>query len=243
MDFMGTITAYPIVFALTILIIGIKAVVVAFLWNRLMIARREQGFLAKDFLFSMFILILCFLISRILYTIFDFGLTDLNPNNYYIKPAVYYWQMGGMIGQLGIAYMAWIVDKKVLNNKFKGFFAIYILVFGIIWGLYPINSKEDFDLVSLIGIIGSLGGIFIPVIFFWIGFKTPGLRRIAWSIAIGITLYAVAAILINEALLQQLRDAWGLDLKMVQNIMHLIFTSLKVTALLLLAYGGRQFKI
>jgi hypothetical protein len=241
--FTETVLAYPIVFILTCIIITVKVLIAIYLGNKIMVQRRQQGVVAKDFTFSIFILMICLMVARILYTIFDFGLTDLNPDNYYTRPAVQVWQIASLISQLGIAYVAWIVDKKVLQNKFKGFFAILIAVIAIIWGFYPIDSKAEFDFISALGIVGGLGAIFIPVIFFWLGAKTPGLRKTAWSIAFGITMFALAAVLINEALLAQLRTALSVDLQTAQNIVYLLFTGFKVCGLVLLTYGGRQFQI
>ena len=57
--------------------------------------------------------------------------------------------------------------------------------------------------------IGLIVAIIIPIIFFYIGIKTQGLRKAAFSIAIGVILYAIGAILVAQSIIELLRKEFG----------------------------------
>lgn len=235
-----TIEKYPIVFAFTLVILAVKLFLIIFLAGRMIEKKKENGEFTFDFPTGVFFLILGFFISRIFYVIFDFFLTDLNPANYANKPAVYYWQIGNAAAAIGVGLVLWAVDKKVLQNKFKGILTYIMFILAAFEVIFPINNMTDFQTMSLVSTLAGILPIFIPIIFLWLGFKTPGLRKTAWLIAFGVIVYASGALIVNEFILARVRDAIG-DLQTAQTIIYLLFTGLKSTGLIMLALGARQF--
>ena len=106
--------------------------------------------------------------------------------------------------------------------------------------LYPVNSQEDFTIVSTIGFIGDIAGIAIPLIFLYIGIKTPGLRKTAFMIAFGVIIYVIGSNLVVEPILAPIREAYGLT---GQITIYFIFFTLKIIGLSMFTYGFVNFKV
>jgi hypothetical protein len=180
---------------------------------------------------------ICWLVSRLCYIYFDFFLTTFHTNLYYVFPNIWYWKAASFIAAIGVAVVVWTVDRKILQNKFKGILAIIMICAAVVQLLYPVSDDASFNTVSMIGIVGSIGAFLIPILFLWIGIKTPGLRKIAFAIVFGTIIYVLGNSLPNSNIL-----ALFMGLGMSQDLVYLVSTLMKTTGLLLLAIGGSQFK-
>ena len=223
---------------LTIIILLVKFSLVIFLGIKINKRKKVNGKLTFDFLFSICILMICLFVSRLLYLIFDFYLTQFDTSKAYLVPAIIVWKFASFIAIIGFAVVLYIVDKKIINFKLKGILAWITLIVGVIQFFYPVNTAKDFEVVSTMNIIANIAAITIPVIFLYTGIKTPGLRRISFMIAFGVIIYAIGSNLVNEAVLIPLRAIYGPD---IQITMYFLLFVLKITGLLMFSYGVTKF--
>lgn len=214
-----------------------KLILVVFLSVKIARKRREEKSISFAFLASVLFLIICWLVSRLCSIYFDFFLTEFKIELYTAFPNIWFWKAASFIAAIGVAVVVWTVDRKILQNKFKGIFAIIMIVAASVQLVFPVRNDADFNLVSMIGIVGSLGAFLIPILFLWIGIKTPGLRKIAFAIVFGTIIYVLGNSLPNSNIL-----AVFMNLGMSQDLVYLVSTAMKATGLVMLAIGGSQFK-
>lgn len=232
---------FQLFFILTAILIGTKAVLLLYIGRKLNARKREGETIGSSFVFGIFILILSMFISRIFFTYFDFILTEFDSEKYYLFPNYIPWKIGMTITSFGIGFLLYVTDKRVLNFRLKGIIAIIAWIGGIIILVYPVANADDFALLSGISIISNASLVLIILFFLYIGVKTPGsVRRNAILIVLGGICYALAAIIVNEAILTQLRAIFGSDIHIV---VFFLFILLKVIGLILMSYSFSQFSL
>jgi hypothetical protein len=201
-------TQFYIILVFTLVIMAFKLFLIAYLWRR--ISQKEEGSRSGSFVFGVFVLLLSFFLSRIFYMIFDFQITQFDMELYAVGNNEWFWKCGQLLAGIGQAYIVYVLDKKVLNNKFKGWISYIMLIFLGILFVYPINTLDDFYLVSTIGIIPSLGIVIVAVVFLSIASKASGdLRKTALLFVFGMLLYSIGALAVNAAILSALEDSMG----------------------------------
>jgi len=223
---------------LTIILIAVKALVSCYIIMKILKKKKETGEFKVDFVFGMLILFICLIISRIIYIYFDFYLTSFDSDIYW-KHA-FYWKLGLLTSSIGLAYANFVLDQKVLNFKFKGLFAGIILGGALIIFFFPINNAQDFQTASAISIFSSMGTVLIPVIFIYLGLKIPGLRKTAFMIVFGFAIYAAGPILVNDAILDVLRTAYG---EQIHILIFFLFITLKIVGLTIIGYSVTKFSV
>ncbi len=225
---------YEIPFVFTIIIL-VKIIMGMFLLVRLSRVRKENVF-ATMFMSCVMFVMFCWMVSRVFYMVFDYFLTEFVPELYYIEPNIWFWKIGSLLSAIPVGVLLLVIDRKILQNKFKGIFAYITFAGALIQFFYPVSSSADFSLVSTIGAIAGVAGFLVPVLFLWIGAKTPGLRKVAWAIAIGTIIYTVGNSLPNDTFINLLMS-FGLSRDMV----YILSTSFKAAGLVLMTYGVLHF--
>ena len=225
---------FNLLFTLTIILIIAKIILTIYLaWEV-----RKKYMLTKkfsyDFLFGTFVLMLCLLISRLLWAYWDFYFTEFDPNRFYLDPGIIYWKIAALTMTLGLANFIFIIDRKVMDFKLKGILAYIMIVVAAIIIFYPVNNSQDYEVVSSLLLFLNIVSIAIPIIFFYLGFKTPKFRMYFFSIAFGTILFAIGSNLVNEPILVPLRNMFGIEILVVVYLLFLIF---KISGLLLISYG------
>ena len=228
---------YEIIFLLTLVLILVKIIMAIYLGVRLHKTKKEENRVAPLFMVSIMLVMILWTISRIFFAIFDFFLTKFDTTTYALFPNVWFWKFGALFASIGVIIVLWIVDKKILGNKFKGIFAIIMLVSTVAETLYPVTTFADFQVASTIGLIGSLFALLIPILFIYIGIKTPGLRKTAFLLAFGIIIYTLGGGLVSAAIINIFLTA-GLT----QTMVYLISTSMKIMGLLMVTIGATRFR-
>ncbi len=225
---------FKFLFILTIILMVGKVIIIIFLFNKIIKKTRKEGKFEFDFLFSIFILILTLLISRILYTYFDFFLTQFDYTLYYKFPNILFWKIAGLIYALGFLCVLYVIDKKGLKFKLRGIPAWIMLILALFRFFYPVYSSEDFNFVSLLELFQIPFILLIPVIFIYIGIKISGVRKVAFLIVIGFLIYGLGLLLVDENILEPLRIKYG-----VQIHVYIFFISLlsKIIGLSLMGFG------
>jgi hypothetical protein len=229
---------YEIIFLLTLVLIMVKIIMAIYLGVRLRKTKKEENPVAPFFIGSIMLVMIFWTISRIFFAIFDFFLTKFDTANYARFPDVWFWKFGALFASTGVIIVLWIVDKKILGNKFKGIFAIIMLVSTVLETIYPVTTFADFQTASAIGLIGSLFAFLIPILFIYIGIKTPGLRKTAFLLAFGIIIYTLGGGLVSAAIINIFLTA-GLT----QTMVYLISTSMKIVGLLMVTIGATRFRL
>ncbi len=228
---------FQLFFVLTVILLIIKLILSIYLAKEIYVKKKKSGQFSFDFLSSMFILILCMFISRLFYVQFDFVFTQFNPEKNHTFPAAQFWQIGTFIIMLGYGTFVFTVDKRLLDFKLKGILAYILIIVGIIILVYPINTAEDFGFLSSLLLIGNIVAVLLPIMFIYIGIKTPDLRKTFYSMAFGIIIYAIGANLVNTTILEMLMNAFGSGIQIIMFFLFLIF---KITGLVMIIYGARK---
>jgi hypothetical protein len=228
---------YEIIFLLTLVLILVKVVMAIYLGARLRKGKKEENRVAPVFMSSFMWVMILWSISRVFFSIFDFYLTKFDMLTYADFPNVWFWKFGALFASIGVIVVLWIIDKKILGNKFKGVFAIIMLASMVLETLWPVFNLADFQMASTIGLVGSLMAFLIPILFLYIGIKTPGLRKTAFLLAFGIIVYVLGGGLVSAAIIEIFTDAG-----MTQTMVYLISTSMKIVGLLMMTIGATRFR-
>ena len=229
---------YNLFLALTIIIVLVKFSISLYLGKRKKEKKKERGEIKFDFLFGIFFLFVCLFLSRIFYMIFDFGLTEFDPNLYYLTPNIYVYKTAELISFLGYIVAVYIIDKELIDFKLKGSLAYIIIIISVVYLLYPVSNQADFEVISLLGLIGNFMIIIIIIIFVYVGIQTPSIRRYTFIMAAGVLIYGIGANLVTETLVSSLELILG---PVIRIILYLGFLILKTAGLLMMAYGVVKF--
>ena len=119
-----------------------------------------------------------------------------------------------------------------------GLISYILLALELIVVLYPVDSMEDFQFISMIGTFQILLMAFIPGIFLYIGIKSDTHRKLAFIIVFGILIYVAGGFLIGEHVLSPLRELYG---DQIHVIAFFIFVITKIIGLTLLSYASTKF--
>lgn len=224
---------------LTLVLIAVKALLALYILKKILAKKKETGQFKVDFVFGMFILFICLLISRIIYIYFDFYLTRFDSDLYWEHAL--YWKLGLFASAVGLAYANFVLDKNVLNFRFKGIFAYIIIGGATVILFYPVNNSQDFQFVSALSIFTSAGTILIPIIFLYLGFKIPGNPgKTAFMITLGFIVYAIGPILVNDAILEVLRTAYG---DQIHIVIFFVFILFKIAGLIIISVSVTRFTL
>ncbi|MBD3338694.1 MAG: hypothetical protein GF353_06285 [Candidatus Lokiarchaeota archaeon] len=230
---------FQLFFGLTIVLLIFKLLVAALLFLQVLRKTKETGKFSFDFLFSMFILMICLFFSRLIFLFYDYFFTRFNPDTFHKEPNVLLWRFAMIISILGYAILLFVLDKKVLGFKFKGIFTYIMIIAIILIAVYPVSTPTDFIVLSGFGAVGAVSALIIIFIFLYIAIKTPGLRKSSLMISIGVLIYAIGAILVLQPIVAPLRAAYGND---IQTLMFGLFFLFKMVGLGLFAYGVLKFQ-
>ena len=228
------------VFWITVFTVIVKVLVAFYVGKKLYDERKQKDPAGLDFMRALFILVVCMIISRIIFILFDFVYTLFVFETYYLSPNVWLWKAAMGITGFGLGYVLLITDKKIMENKFRGVLA-YIVFFGIVLTLvWPVNRAEDFSTLSLIAFIPQLSGLIIPLLFLRIGYKSSGdLKKTAYVMVIATILYVIGGLLVNAAILEVLTDLMERDMMLT---LHVLRGILKSVGVVLFAYVATKFR-
>lgn len=235
---------YQIFFILVILLLAAKFSFSVYLGIKIYKKTKNQGKFSFDFIFGVFTLMVCLFISRLLYFFYDFYLTQFDPDNFLYHDALTIWAFASLISTIGYSMAMFTVDYRVLHFRLKGIFAYIIIGVGIFDFIYVmggfVDSLAAFSFVNGILIISNVLAIIIPIIFFYIGIKTIGLRKTAFIIAFGVIIFSIGSSLVLQPILSPLRDAFG---DTVQVTVFFLFFIFKLIGLGMFSYGVTQFSL
>jgi hypothetical protein len=221
---------------LTVFIIMLKFVLICALAAKLYQKHKQQSLEVTDFFVGVFIFFITLFISRIIFFYFDFYLTDLDTANYLIGSNLMYWRIGSLVTGFGIGFLLIVVDKLVLKFKLKGILGYIVIGVGILHLFYPVYTLDDFWTLSLISTVTGISIMIIPIFFLYLGIKVPGSRTVAFLMAIGSILYAIAGLGISETVL-------GLFGEDIRSIIIIIMTVVRAGSLIMMALASVKLHV
>lgn len=231
---------FNVFLVLTITLLIGKLLLSLFLGWKVYQRTKERGEFKLDFIFGVFVLVVSLFISRLILMLVDFYLVQFNTDLYYQTPNIELWKIGNFLGMVGMAFLLWIVDKNVLKFRFRGILALIYLIAGLTALFWPVTTKGGYTLVSAIFMLSQLLTIILPVIFINLGLKVPGLRRLAFIMALGIIFYIFGVIIVSDPTMEILRGLFGASGELIA---FFLFFSLKIIGLSLFTYGTAKFSL
>lgn len=229
---------YITFFVLTIILIIIKFALSSFLAVKMYKRKKEIGKFTYGFVFGVFVFISSMLVSRILFLYFDFYLTRFNPNTYHKMPNVLVWKIAMYLYTIGGSIFVYIIDKKIFDYKFKGILSYLLLILGTIQLFFPVNTAEDFRILSFFDIRFLIIGVVPPLYFFYLAWSPSPNRIPCIEIATGIISYILGAAITMEYIMSQLTSMFGMEIRITIYFISLI---LKVLGLFLCVHSMISF--
>ena len=226
---------FNIFFILTIILICVKLILGLFLGIKIYYQKKEAGNFNFGFIFGVFIFVICMFLSRIIFFYFDFFLTKFDSQTYYQMPSLLCWKIAMFINSIGATVFIFITDLKVFDFKLKGLLAYVIMILSIIQFIYPVNSSQDFEILSYFDLRFLVVGIIIPIYFFYLAWKPSPYRIPSITLASGIILYTLGALITAELILNALAQ--------IRILIYFISLILKVLGLFLFVYGVSVFTV
>ena len=225
---------YNLFFILSTIILILKLVITLYFGYLVYKHKKEIGKFEFDFTTGMFFLILCLFLFRLILIIYNFGLIYGDPANKTPISGLFY-AFGVLIQGVGYAICIFAIDKSVLDFKFKGIFSYIVLGIGILF-----LFDQGAIITMTLNVIYTLIAVMIPLLLFYVGSKNPTLKRAAYTISIGVILYAIAMLLLIANVLELVDQSFGSNGVVVLQIINFV---LKFIAIALIAYGVLNFKL
>ncbi len=192
------------ILVLTAIIVAVKLILLIYLQHKIAIKKKQGSLAGIHFLQGISILLFGLIVSRLLFSYFDFVITDFDASTYATFPAWSIWKISMIAVCVTLIYLLWILDKHILENRMKGIPAYVTTLVLSIAMIMPVTSLEDFKLMSLIASLASMSALIVPIVFLFIAKKTTGeIRKFALLISVGIFIYAISAVIVNENLLNE----------------------------------------
>ena len=230
---------FQLLFVFSICVLSVKLLIILYLGRHLVRRTKEDGYLTIDLFFGTFILVLALFVGRIFLIYFDFYLTKFDPDKYYLMPNIIVYKIAQLVVFLGILTVFSITETKALELKTKGYISYALLVPAMFIFFYPVNTASEFEFYNLFNIILMSSLAPIPLAYVYIGFKTPAFRKSSLLFAIGILLYIIGTVIVGEAILSSIRDAFGPQSHLYVYFLNLVF---KLTGLFVAINGMIGFE-
>ncbi len=244
-----TTPEFQVILGLTIATIVLKFGLAAYFLRNILLARKmrmdgSRDVPATSFMWAVFWFMLFMGIERIFLIYFDY-LTGFDVNEYLVpdpNARLIYWRLGMFFANVGQALLYVIADLKVFGNKFRGIPGIVVLFKGSLFLFFPIQTLGD---LTLLGTIDTIIGVPIhatfPILFAWLAYKTPGIRRTALIIAGGVMFFALGALFVPwVSFTIMLVDTYGTQVFLILTAVNVI---LKVVGLVMIAYGSSKLRL
>ncbi|TFG30735.1 MAG: hypothetical protein EU532_00145 [Promethearchaeota archaeon] len=226
--------------AFTIILLITQLLLSVYLLNKILNKKKDTGTVQFDFLFSAFILLVSLSVSLLIFAHFNFNLTHFDPNKYHLYPFVFIWKLASLISLIGFTLVLHVIGKEVFKFRFKGILAYIILLVAIIQFLWPVSEPEDFEFITMLGLVGNIVAVIMTIIFFNMGKRNPGLRIACYLIALGVFVYAIGSALLVETILIQLEIVFGTEIRV---FLYALSLSLNTMGLILAIYGVVKFSL
>jgi len=220
---------------LYLILLVIKILFSLYLGRVILRKKKENGFIEFNFITSYFLLLILTAVANI----FFIYLLFFDPDTYHLMPIVIIWRLATFFEYLSYIPVFIAIEWRVLNFKLKGIPSSVLIFIAFLVLIYPINSKDDIEFLSSFVIIAVIAGIFIFVVFLYLGIKIPGLRKPAFLYVFGAIINTIGQQLGAENLLVYLSEEYG---QPAYTLMQIFSLTLRVIGLLMVVIGISQFE-
>ncbi len=232
-------TEFNIIFGAEIFIVLLKFLIILYLGKKIAEQKKEKEAKGLDFLIGLLVLFIGLFTSRIFYVLFDFIYARFDFTVFHLPPNIWLWKFGMFFVSIGLGYLILILDKKVLNNKYKGIFAYIIFGGAVLVLFWPVQSQDDFGVISLFAIIPQVISLILPGLFLQIGRQSTGeLRKVSYLLSLGFILYIIASFLVIAPFIEFMSETLERELVL---LFYGFRAAFKCSALIIFAYGASKF--
>jgi hypothetical protein len=227
-------------FYATIIVIIAKFAIGAFIGRRVVIQAKDQEKRRFTFLAAAFLLFMCLAISRAIYFYYDFFLTNFVADQLWRQPQVFYWQAATAIAGYSSAFLLFVLERDIYRFKTCLIPTGAVIVTATVQLLFPIKSIDDFQLVSTIGLVGTLALLLAIITFIYLAIKSTGLlRKVCVVLMVGILLYAVAGMAMSENILSVLEAA----VPGIRTSIIVAVPIIKIFSFVIISWGAVHFQL
>jgi hypothetical protein len=156
---------------------------------------KSDGHLRITSALGFLVFLIAIAISRLLFYLFDFVITEFDMGMYMVQPAPSVYKAGNLAFIIGISFLIYSLDAHYFQLRMKGIVAYCFLSAGVLLAFIPISSFRDFTLSSgLFGIVTRTSFVFLIVVSFVHGGIVARARLGSFLIAIGFIVYFLGII-------------------------------------------------
>ncbi|MFX1452961.1 MAG: hypothetical protein ACFFCM_19145, partial [Promethearchaeota archaeon] len=197
--------------------------------------KKQDGLIEFNFVTSYLILLILTAVANF----FFIYLLFFDPNTYHLMPIVIIWKLATFFEYLSYLPVFIAIEWRVLNLKLKGIPSSVLVFIAFLILFYPIDSKDDIEFLSSFVIVAVIAGLFIFVVFLYLGIKIPGLRRPAFLYIFGAIINTIGQQLGAENVLIFLSEEYG---QTAYTSMQIFSLTLRAIGLLMAVIGISQFE-
>jgi hypothetical protein len=216
-------------------LLAIKVLFCVYLGRVIFRKKRENGMIEFNFVTSYFLLLILTAIANVFFIYLIF----FDPDTYHLTPIVIYWKLATFFEYLSYIPVFIAIEWRVLNLKLKGIPSSILIFIAFLVLFYPVDSKEDIEFLSSFVIVAVIAGLFIFVVFLYLGIKIPGLRKPAFLYVFGAIINTIGQQLGAENILIYLSEEYG---QTAYTSMQIFSLTLRVIGLLMAVIGISQFE-
>jgi hypothetical protein len=220
---------------LNLFLLAIKLIFSIYLGKVILRKKKESGTIEFNFVTSYFLLLTLSTVANV----FFIYLLYFDPAMYHLMPIVIIWKLGTFFEYLSYLPVFVAIEWRVLNLKLKGVPSSVLVFIAFLVLFYPIDSADDIEFLSSFVIVAVIAGLFIFVVFLYLGIKIPGLRKPAFLYVFGAIINTIGQQLMAENLLIYLSEEYG---QPAYTSMQIFALTLRVIGLLMAVIGISQFE-
>ncbi|MBN2150453.1 MAG: zinc ribbon domain-containing protein [Candidatus Lokiarchaeota archaeon] len=137
-------------------------------------------------------------VSRILFSIFDFVLTEFDPSLYYTQPALSVYKAANLSLVVGGSFLVYTMDAHLFQLKAKGAPAYAFITAAVLVVLVPVSTMMEFSRLSVLDAMVRLAWFAsVIVVSFIHGGKNQPARLASFLVAFGFLAYFIGTSLSN----------------------------------------------
>jgi len=229
---------FQTIIALSIALLVFKLLLIIYLTKIKIRKIKEEGVIEFDIILAFDLLMVCLFFSRVCLIYFDFFI-KYDEDILFLMPNIIFWKLGQLFAGIGLFFiMLFIIERKVLENKTRGVFSYTFIILHIFILLYPVNSIQDYEFLSVLVVFAYAITLIMPIMLLYIGFKIRGLRKTSWTLAIAAILYMIGTVIVVDFFTSPFEKEFGPQIIILFYSLNL---GMKGIAFLLWGYGSTGF--
>ncbi|HMF31687.1 MAG TPA: hypothetical protein VKK79_09745 [Candidatus Lokiarchaeia archaeon] len=186
---------FPYLLGLYICLIGIQFMFGFWMLSLYLQGKRENKTPAP-YIIAITFFFLCLAVGRVIFAWFDFVLTSFNDATY--PTYAWVWKIATGISMFGLAFFAYQLETKPLQNKTHGVLTLIVIVFIVIMVIYPVVDLPSYNIDQFFEVGAIIPIAVTPFIYFYLAAQVPGYKVSGVIIGVGLIVYALGEVAIAE---------------------------------------------